>query len=278
MEPSAHKSGAELHLYHGATSVCSAKVRLGLAELGLGWTGQILDLGAGEQNAQWYVRLNPKGVVPTLLDGDLVVADSSVILEHLAEKLPDSTFVPKDTGLRVRSRMWLADCIDIHAAINTLTYSTAKRRQILASKSPEEIEAALAGMTHPANAAKRRDILANGMESVHVMAAFFALRLMFDRMQADLETSRWLAGDSFSIADAAIVAYVDRLDRLGLGGLWNGRTPKVGDWLDAARARKSYGAAIEAFAGPCEADREKSLRDDNWAMVSQKWTAYLGGA
>ncbi|HCQ64054.1 MAG TPA: hypothetical protein DIU07_02275, partial [Rhodobacteraceae bacterium] len=70
-----------LELYHGATSMCSSKVRIGLAEKGLDWISQPVNLKTGEQNGPDYLKLNPLGVVPTLVHGDLVVVESSVILE-----------------------------------------------------------------------------------------------------------------------------------------------------------------------------------------------------
>lgn len=57
-----------LNLYHGSSSVCSSKVRIGLAEKGLDWHSNPFNLKTGEQNNHDYLKLNPKGVVPTLLD------------------------------------------------------------------------------------------------------------------------------------------------------------------------------------------------------------------
>jgi glutathione S-transferase len=40
-------------------------------------------LRAGEHQQPWYRKLNPRAVVPTLVDGDKVVPESNVILEYL---------------------------------------------------------------------------------------------------------------------------------------------------------------------------------------------------
>ena len=263
-----------LKLYHGTTSVCSAKVRIGLAERGLEWDGEILDLGKSEQNADWYLKLNPKGVVPTLIHGDLRVVESSVILEYI-DRLGDGPgLMPENDAAKARAGMWLTECIDIHSAINTMTVSTVMRNRILASKTPEEIEASIQRMTNPFNAMKRREIMEHGVASAHVEVAFFTLHLMFRKMQADLENGAWLLGDDYSIADASIIAYVDRLDRLGLAGLW-ATTPRVGNWLQASRDRQSYKDAIEAYAGPATPEREKNLSAGNWDMVKPLWEAFL---
>ncbi len=55
-----------LELYHGYTSVCAQKVRLTLAEKGLEWKSHVLNLN-GDQLDPAYLKLNPNGVVPTLV-------------------------------------------------------------------------------------------------------------------------------------------------------------------------------------------------------------------
>ena len=71
-------------LYHGKTSVCSQKVRLGLAEKGIEWQSRELNLQKGEQQSPEYLKLNPNAVVPTLLttDGN-IIRESSVVLEYI---------------------------------------------------------------------------------------------------------------------------------------------------------------------------------------------------
>ncbi len=264
-----------LKLYHGSTSVCSAKVRVGLAELGLKWSGPILNLAKGDQHAESYLKLNPKGVVPTLMDGEFVVTESSVILEYLVNISANSALVPITAVDRAKVSMWLSDCIDIHAAINTMTFATSKRLQILESKTPRQIETSIAKIAHPANAAKRRDIIQNGVASVHVDIAFFTLVNMFSKMQSALADARWLVGNRYSLADIALIAYLDRLDRLGLAGLWQDDFTNVAHWLENSRKRSSYQTAIEDFAGPAQSDRENGLHRGNWTQIAPLWRTHL---
>ena len=83
-----------LALYHNDMSSCAQKVRLVLAEKGLDWENRHLNLRAGEHQKDWYIKLNPRAVVPTLIDGDIVVPESNVINEYLDERFPDPPLKP----------------------------------------------------------------------------------------------------------------------------------------------------------------------------------------
>ena len=78
-----------LELYHNTMSSCAQKVRVALAEKGLEWKSHHLNLRIGDQQNPEYLELNPKGVFPTLIHGDLVIRESNVILEYLDDAFPD---------------------------------------------------------------------------------------------------------------------------------------------------------------------------------------------
>ena len=77
-----------LALYHNALSSCSQKVRLVLAELGLGYESHEVNLVGGEQHAPDYVKLNPNHVVPTLVADGHALVESTLINEYLADRHP----------------------------------------------------------------------------------------------------------------------------------------------------------------------------------------------
>lgn len=83
-----------IKLYHGTTSVCAIKVRLVPAEKGLDWEGEILNLQQGDQHMPEYLKLNPNGVIPTLVHDGNVIIESSIILGYLDEAFPDPPSTP----------------------------------------------------------------------------------------------------------------------------------------------------------------------------------------
>ena len=81
------------------------KVSIALEEMGLPYEVRVIDFASSEQKADWYVRLNPNGRIPTLVDDGFAVFESGAILVYLAEKT--GQFLPKDVQGRSRVLQWL---------------------------------------------------------------------------------------------------------------------------------------------------------------------------
>jgi GST-like protein len=81
------------------------KVSIALEEMGLPYEVRVIDFASNEQKADWYLRLNPNGRIPTIDDDGFVVFESGAILIHLAEKT--GKFLPQDVHGRSRVLQWL---------------------------------------------------------------------------------------------------------------------------------------------------------------------------
>jgi len=260
-----------LTLYHAPTSVCSQKVRVGLSLMRLRYESRMLNLQAGDQFDPAYLRLNPDAVVPTLVDNGLVVVESSLILAYLDRAHHGAQLMPKETKARVRAEHWLLRCLSIHAAINTLSFSTAMRKKILAEQSRAEIDDLAAKFPDPILGLKRKDLILNGLSSPYVGQALVYLRRMLADMQDQLAERPWLAGTTPGIADVALVAYVDRLDRLGFGGLWETEFARVGPWLDTWKVIPAYAEGIAAHVPPGSAEPMRAGGRAHWPELEARW-------
>src|SRR2546425_5191613 len=70
------------------------KVRIILAEKGLSYELVQIDLTQGEQRKPEFLRLNPFGRVPVLIDEDITVYDSTIIAEYLEDEYPEPPLLP----------------------------------------------------------------------------------------------------------------------------------------------------------------------------------------
>lgn len=94
-------------LYHSPQSR-SVRPRWMLEELGVPYELKVLDLQAQDQKKPEYLKLNPNGSVPTLVDGDLVIWESAAIVMHLADSDPQKRFAPAvGTPERARYYQWV---------------------------------------------------------------------------------------------------------------------------------------------------------------------------
>jgi glutathione S-transferase len=124
-----------LELYDNTNSVCAQKVRIALKEKGRDPDVHLLSL-RGDQNEPAYLKLNPNGVVPTLVHDDRPIVESSLILYYLDEVFPDPPLMPTEPLLRFRVRMY-NKLIDeyLHNACTVLTFATAFRARFLKTPS-----------------------------------------------------------------------------------------------------------------------------------------------
>jgi glutathione S-transferase len=95
-----------LTLYDFGNSVCCQKVRITLVEKGLEWKAIRVDLFKSEQYDPKYLKMNPKGVVPTLVHNGTPVIESTLICEYIDDTFPDPPLIPKDPAERAQMRLW----------------------------------------------------------------------------------------------------------------------------------------------------------------------------
>jgi glutathione S-transferase len=256
-----------LELYHSVNSVCAQKVRIALAEKGLEYREHLMTL-RGDQFDPQYMKLNPNAVVPTLVHDGRPVTESSVILHYIDEAFPRPPLMPQDTYLRARVRQYnkLVDEY-VHNSCTILTFATAFRPWF-AGLSAEEIDARLAKSPSKQRTAYKRDVALKGLESVFVRDALGYHEKLLAMMDESLADGAWLAGGSFSLADAAVIPYLLRLDLLRMAKLWE-RLPRVAAWYARMRERPSVKKELLERMTPQDRAPFEKLEPDPWPKVER---------
>jgi glutathione S-transferase len=262
-----------LALYHNDMSSCAQKVRIVLAEKGLEWENRHLDLRAGEHQKDWYIKLNPRAVVPTLIDGDTVVPESNVINEYLDERFPTPPLKPADPFGRAKMRLWTKQLDEgVHdAGIAILSFGVAFRHQYISKG--EAGKAMLESIPDPAKRERRRDVIEKGLDSYHFKVAIDRLLTLYRDMDDALAQHAWLAGDAYSIADAAFTPYIVRLEHLDVMGLLE-PTPRTADWYRRIKARPSFAAGITQWENPGYLNLMKKRGREDWPKIKQIMAAH----
>ncbi|HEX7970179.1 MAG TPA: glutathione S-transferase family protein [Stellaceae bacterium] len=202
-------------IYEHPLSPYAQKVKIALAEKRIPFETRLPDrFGSGAVRDEGFMQDNPRHEVPALVDGDVRIFDSTVILEYLEDKWPEPPLLPEDPAERARVRM-LEDVMDTqYEAINwgILEIEGFKR----------------------AGGALRQQMLARAAEQTARLQAW---------LERQLDGRPWFNGASFGWGDAAVVPHVNTSAE-------RGNAPKAGsrlaEWLAHAKARPSVAAAIDA--------------------------------
>jgi GST-like protein len=187
------------------------KVSIALEEMSLPYTFRHIKLSAGEQKEEWYLKLNPNGRIPTIIDhdaNDLVVFESGAILIYLAEKT--GKLLPKDVVGRTAVMQWLMFQM---GGVGPMM----GQANVFFRYAPEKIPYAITRY--------QREV-----------------RRLFEVLDRRLADHTYLAGD-YSIADIATWSWVQRHDWSGVSLLGLADLQRWHD-LIAARPAVQRGKAI----------------------------------
>lgn len=108
-----------MRLYGYFRSSAAFRVRIALKLKGLAFDTELVNLSKGDHLLEEYLRINPQGRVPALVDGEVTLLQSPAIMEYLEEIYPTPAFLPTSAQARARVRA-IANIIscDIHPLNN----------------------------------------------------------------------------------------------------------------------------------------------------------------
>lgn len=226
-----------LHVFHMALSSCSQKLRVFLALKGLEWESHEIDLMHNENLSEWFLGINPRGLLPVLVDDGDVHIESNDIIAYLERKYP----VPKLTpaGLEDQVDSLLKHENDLHLDLRALSFRFAFNPPE-EPKSAEELQRYATSGSGTVNGQKdgRRDIeigfwqtfAAEGITDEVARAATEKFRTAFTELDDRLADNSYLLGDTLSVLDIAWFIYANRLILAGypLARLH----PRLGTWFD----------------------------------------------
>ncbi len=241
-------------LYDHPLSPYAQKVKIALREKGLAFEA-IAPGGLGAGGAQGeFVEASPRAEVPALVDGNIRVFDSTIILEYLDDAYPDPAMRPAAPADRARVRM-LEEVMDTH--FEAINWGLSEIRWF-----------------------KRA-------EGAQAEALFTAAKAQtegfFVWLEKELGDRAWFNGESFGWGDLSVVPYVN-------GSVGQGNPPvrgtKLSAWLERANARPSVAATNADMAAMASASTtmpnvaelvEKGLFKREYRDHRLEWMIKSGG-
>jgi glutathione S-transferase len=253
-DPNLSYAPGGLHLFHGLASTCSKKVRLCLYEKGLLFESHLLDLQKFEQHRPEYLAINPNGVVPALVHGGRPVIESTVIIEYLDDSFPEVPLKPADPYARYHMRLWTKYSDEVaYKAVYAPTWQRLRERAAegLASSKVEET---LARVPTKERRDRWEKMSHGGFSEEELLDAVEKMRTCLQRAESDLSQRKWLAGDTYSLADIAMAPFIDRIRNLRPDFMPEGVYPRLQGWYDRIQERPAFEKAFNFKDDPRAAD------------------------
>lgn len=247
-----------LELYHSPGSLCSQKVKLVLAEKQLQWESHLLNLLTFDNLQPDYLRLNPKGVVPTLVQDGKPICDSAAIVRYLDEQFPMPKLTPATVEQQDKMNHWIE--LQNRLPMREVMYGNMTGLDgWVAQRSVQVKERLLPQLmqAHPnlqaIYAAKLQDVqqwnqtIRDRQKMSHINTQ---IEPLLDQLEQQLRQSEWLC-DDYSLADVVWTAVLNRLAELRFETLWtDGERPAIAAYLERLRARPSFKLAIGSDTTP----------------------------
>ena len=207
-------------LYEHPLSSYAQKVKIALREKGIDFTVETpAALGSGKADGK-FAAASPRNEVPALIDGDVRIFDSTIILEYLEDKFPSPPLLPRDPAARANARMIEELCDTSYEAVN---WGLSEIRWF---KRAEGAQA----------------------EKMKAIAAAQTAELQ-DWLTDRLGDAPWFNGASFGWADVSVAPYVNRSFHYGFGTASGSPLDK---WRHRIRERPAVAKTFREFEAACE--------------------------
>ena len=231
-------------LHHAWRSSASRRVRLCLEEKGLEYEGYHVDLEKMEHHSPEYLRINPLGVIPTLIHDGKPLHESGTICEYLDESFPDPPLRPETPYERALMRNWIRHIDGLIG--NLIIFNWRHHLQKTAQQwSDEELAERLKNIpSKERQEAWLRVARKPYTEEERDAARGKLVTLLLDRMEEALKPSGWLVGKAYSITDIAAVPFVKRIDEeIAPHEVTASKHPRVSEWWAKIQARPAFARA-----------------------------------
>ncbi len=233
-----------LTLYHWEPNANSGKPMLTLAEKGVPYRSHYLDLLQFDQHQPQYLRINPDGTIPALVHGDRVLTESTPMMEYIDAEFDGPPLRPASALERWRMRWWMR-YFDAYfgPSLSMIGWSIFVSPAVQ-QRDPRELHAAIDRIPLESRRIAWRKAMFNGFTPQELAESRRRVLFSVDILEKHLTEHRWIAGDTYSLADingfnlgyALPLSQPERCN--------DARTPHIMEWLRKIYERPAARATL----------------------------------
>lgn len=234
-----------LHVLHFQGSSCSQKLRIFLKEKNISWKSHHIDLVKGDNFSDWFLGINPRGVVPVLIDDGEVHIESNDIIKYLDEKFPKNPLWPKEQNEKIEK--FLKEENEIHIDLRNLTMKFIAPTFLMKKKEKdiENFKKASSLIENKRDLGKdaqvnyhEKFIKNNGVLSESVTSSIEVFKDKLKAIENELVKNKYIICDELTIVDIAWFIYLRRLETMGFR--FKREYPNLNKWFMKLKKNKNF--------------------------------------
>ncbi len=228
---------AEITLYHWEPNANSGKPMLALAEKGVAFESRYIDMLKFDQHKPEYLAINPQGTIPAMTHGDLVLTESTAIMEYVDDAFEGPALMPADAQDRWRIRWWMKFMDQwLGPSFSMLGWSSFVGPMV-ADRPKDELEALIERIPLPERRRAWRKAMFGQFSDEELAESRRRVAKGIALIEAELGKREYVGSNSYSLADINIFnsTYGLPVSNPDLAG--PDRTPNIWRWLKTVYRR-----------------------------------------
>ena len=234
-----------INILHFQGSSCSQKLRIFLNEKKIDWKSYHIDLVKGENFTKWFLGINPRGVVPVLVDDGEVHIESNDIIQHLDKKFQSNYLWPEN--LKEKIKEFLEEENEIHFDLRNLTMKFVAPSFLMKKKDNDikNFESASNFVEGLEDKEKNMQleyhknfIENNGVTEESVLKSINVFKKKLTKIDKKLSENKFIISEYITIVDIAWFVYLRRLETVGFSFKKN--YPNLYKWFEELKKNKNF--------------------------------------
>ena len=261
-----------VHLLHFTNSSCSQKARIVMSLKGIAWESHLIDLSTQQNMDDWFLGINPRGLVPVLVHDGAVHIESNDIIAYLDRQFAGMKLIPAGREAEIAALMHDEDKLHLDLRTITMRFVFPTRMALRPTAKLEHYAVAGSGQVAGKPDARRsveidfwKNLAAHGISDSTGRASALKFKAHFAKIDELLGKHRYLLWDSLTILDVPLFIYAHRMSLAGYP--LESYHPRLAKWFAALNVRPEFAKEV-GLAVPVREFIERHRQDQIAAGTS----------